>query len=157
MLEDRILIIELYYQNRLSAATTIRKFQTMKKLHKKPFHKSTVIRLVAKFRATGSVHDAAKQGRPCLDDGSTDQVEDVITNLQDQSQLGSCSTRVVANICGLSQSSVCKIMKYRLKLYPYKIKFHHELSYNKSSTSFLSSGINSLRLLLENEQLIATN
>jgi len=126
-LEDRVLIIELYYQNSLSPITTVRKFQTSKNLHCKPFEAQTVSRLVAKFKQTGSVCDAPKSGRPSLDDDTTKTVEKAITASQQDSQFGSCSSRGVALQSGISQTSVLKIMKKRLKLYPYKIQSHHEL------------------------------
>ena len=76
--EDRVLLVKLYYSNGFSPKETIRKFKTTKNMKKDPFSLSTITKLVQKFNITGSVMDLPRSGRPSFDDEKVEEVQDVL-------------------------------------------------------------------------------
>ena len=66
--EDRVLLVQIYYMNNLSITETIRKFSSQKHLKKKedaPTY-ATIDKLIKRFVTTGSVHDLPRSGRPTV-------------------------------------------------------------------------------------------
>jgi transposase len=84
---------------------------------------STVMRLIKKFRNTGSVNNAPKSGRPNLATGD-DKTTDVLARVHAE-PIGN-STRRISDEAGISKTSVLRILK-KNKFHPYKMQILHAL------------------------------
>jgi transposase len=119
---DRITIVQLYYKNGENCAEALRKFCTLrniKRKHDAP-NISSVQRLIKKFNEHGFVSDISKNGRPGISEDDNQLVTDIFDVFKEQSQLP--TTRNIANELKISNSTVWKILKLHLKLFPYKIQ-----------------------------------
>lgn len=84
-------------------------------------HDSTIKRLVDKFRETGSVHDRKRSGRPSFDDEDVASVQGALINSPQK------SLRKVSQQIDMPYSSVHKISRKILHLFPYKTSVMHTL------------------------------
>lgn len=90
---------------------------------REPVSHSTVAHVITKFRETGSVHDRARSGRPrtaTKEDTATAVVASFVKSPKR-------STRRVALACGISQTSVVRIL-HTNKWHPYKLQMQHRLN-----------------------------
>ena len=117
-LEDKILLVKLYYKKQENVQQTIRSFGTARNI------KSTrelptwtgVKKLINKFEETGSVLNIKKSGRksdPTVRDAVIEAAGDL---------LPLSSTRKVANEAGTSQSTAWKIIRKELRKQPFKLR-----------------------------------
>jgi hypothetical protein len=116
----RVFIVENYLASR-SYLTCHNEFRDTFRDSPVP-NKSTVSRLVNRFRDTGSVQDRNRSGRPSVlsDDNSDDICQTLL-----RSPLK--SLRQLSLQSGLSYGSVHKATKI-LKRHPYRVHFMHELN-----------------------------
>lgn len=124
----RIQLLELYFANGESSTATLRCFKTRHKLHDDPCTVSTITRLVARFRETGSVMDKPKSGRSSLEEEREPIVVAELERQQSAHSLGVASSSAVARASGIPQSSVQRILRHRLGLYPYRLQVNQKLS-----------------------------
>lgn len=116
--QQRIRIVEAYFATK-SVVLTQRQYRRHFVRTKVP-DRRTIIRLVAKFRETGSVANANKghSGRP-----RSVKTPNNIQNLRDRLEKSPRkSTRRLSQEVGISRSSVLRILHDDLKLFPYKIQ-----------------------------------
>jgi hypothetical protein len=100
----------------------------MKIKHKSsPCSRTTLLRLIAKFENFGTVHDQPRSGRSLIGKTKVEQVKNTLESLKHRSAFGECSTREISKQTALSSSTVWRIMRNQLNLYPYKLKWVHEL------------------------------
>jgi predicted flavoprotein YhiN len=119
-IKDRIFVIKCYYSSNESATAALRKFKNERNLIKDPFTTYSIKRLVAKFEETGSTLDKKKSGRQIMQD---DRCPAFINALQDEvSELGCSSTRRISDVTNVPHSSVYRIIRNKLCLFPYRIK-----------------------------------
>ncbi len=78
-----------------------------------------------KFEATGSVLDKPKSGRPSLQDDRAPAVEEACRN--DETEIGCNSTRRISRSTNIPHTSVYRILRHKLHLYPYKFSMLQEL------------------------------
>lgn len=123
--EDRIFIIKCYYVSAESPTAALRTFKKERGLVKDPFTTQSIKRLVDKFETTGSVLDQKKSGRPSLQDERCAAVEDALQNTV--TQLGCSSTRRISEETSIPHSSVHRILRKKLRLFPYKFTMLQEL------------------------------
>lgn len=83
-------------------------------------HNSTLMRLVEKFRRTGSVADATRSGRPSNDDDVAAVQGALLTNPKS-------SLRRVSQQVSVPYTNVHRITRKTLGLFPYKIQVHQSL------------------------------
>lgn len=83
---------------------------------------STIKRLVDKFRTTGSVADAHRSGRPSLEEERIPEIQDSITKSPTK------SVRRLASQTGTPKTSVHRVVRNVLCLYPYKMSVFHALN-----------------------------
>ena len=120
--KTRIEIVELFYVNSRSPSATLRAFKTKHKLVHNPFDVRSVSRLMEKFEKTGSIHDIQRSGRPSLVEDRSERVEEALQELKDEHEFGvACSTHVAA-ATGIPQTSVWRILRQHLNLYPYRLQ-----------------------------------
>lgn len=117
-LEDRILLVELYFTCGKSVTEAIRKFSTAKNIKRasEAPSRSTVTDLVAKFHSTGSVADMERPGRPSLQEMRSTAVQQVVDEHN-----GQVSSVAISRETNIPQSSVLAILHQQLHLYPYRI------------------------------------
>jgi len=121
-------IIKLYYQNGESPVTTLRKWQTLKKLHKAPFSKQFVSNLVQRFEETGNVAGRTSTGRPSMQNERLPVVEETLAEISSSNVYGCSSTREISKATGISQKSVHRILTKKLSMHPYHISVHQALT-----------------------------
>lgn len=87
-----------------------------------PFPPATVHKLMTKFFETGSLHDKPRSGRPRLSDDEINSVQEAMAVAE-----GKTSVRRVSAETEVKKSSVHKIARSSLQLWPYKISLHQQL------------------------------
>ncbi|XP_049937387.1 uncharacterized protein LOC126412052 [Schistocerca serialis cubense] len=90
---------------------------------RQPITHSAVAKLLAKFRATGSVADKPKAGRP---KSATDEAT-TVSVLASFSKSPQRCTRRLSQECGVSRTSILRILSQH-KWHPYKIKLLRHLN-----------------------------
>ncbi|KAA3669775.1 uncharacterized protein DEA37_0011692 [Paragonimus westermani] len=121
-LQTRIQIVQYYYASQQSPTAALRLFKKQHGLVKDPFSITTITRLIERFEETGSVADRKRSGRPSADEGTVEKVSKVLEQTSAQSSLGSTSVRRISDECGISKTSVHRIMRNFLHLFPYKLQ-----------------------------------
>ena len=142
--ETRIELIFLFAQN-----NELRALKTKHHLHKNPFEVTTIQRLVTRFKATGSVADLPGKGRKSTWEERETNVKDAVTELTENREIPTCSTREVAAATGFSQTNVYNILTKHLKWFPYRIKLHQEIT-----TSDKQHRLEFANFILSNQNLI---
>ena len=126
-------MLEIYLKSNENATEALRKWATQHKNRPKP-HRNTLRKLVEKFRKTGSVADDAgersNKNRTVRTPEIIEQVDEIIRREP------SISTRRLAQQLGLSASSVCRILKDDLKMYPYRLQVHQRLNENSMTLRY---------------------
>lgn len=88
---------------------------------REPISQSTVSRIERKYRELGHVRDAARQGRPKIDENIQ---QDIILSAVENPH---CTVRGLSRDFGIGKSSVSNIFK-KVKYHPYKVRLIHELA-----------------------------
>lgn len=115
-LQQRIFIIQTYYENGRSVTTTLRKIRNKFGVHRRP-NQSTIHRLVNKFEETGCIIDKPKKkAKVVRTTGNISIVSQSVSN----DPTTSISRRSLE--LGISYGSVWRILNNDLHLYPYKIQ-----------------------------------
>ena len=125
--QTRIELLELYFTKK-SASAAIRAYNTAHQVKRDSISVSTVTRLVTRFYETGSVHDKPRSGRPSLEEERKPLIQEELVMQQNQNQFGVASSHSVARGIGIPQSSVQRILRNRLHMYPYKLQTNQQLS-----------------------------
>ena len=87
---------------------------------REPIHQTSVTRLLAKFKETGSVLDKPKTGRNPV---PRDETEQILNNIRNEPRK---SLRRLSNECGRDVKTVHKILR-KNKFKPYKFKILHHM------------------------------
>ena len=132
-LQEKIDIVRCYFSSQENVRAAIRKFKTEKGLHRDPFDSRTVRRIVDRFLETGSVADRARSGRPSLSEARKEEVGQAVEQLRASNVFECTSSRAVSSQTGIPQSSVCRIMRKNLTLYPYKLSSMIDLSHESKA------------------------
>lgn len=127
-LKTRIELVELYFSNGNSPAAALRAYKTKYSLRSDPFTTSAISRLISKFRETGSVADKLRCGRPSEEEERLPVVQNELERLQHSHDLGVASSRSVSKATGIPQTSVHRILRGCLGLYPYRLQRSQALS-----------------------------
>ena len=116
--QERIKIIELYFATK-SPVLVQRQFRREFPGRKIP-HRNTIRALVEKFRDTGTVRNNNRgHSGPPLTATNPPHVQDVRARLEASPRK---STRRLSQEVGVSRTSVRRIIKKELKLFPYKVQ-----------------------------------
>ena len=121
-LRTRIEIVELYFSNGSSSTAALRAYKTVHNLRRDPFATSTITRLISRFRETGSVADKPRSGRPNEDEERMPIVQTELERLQQSHDFSVTSSYAVSHATGIPQSSVQRILRGGLGLYPYRLQ-----------------------------------
>lgn len=120
--DQRVFIIEQYLKSNESLAGTVRKFRA-KYGRNINLSSSTVKRLVAKFRESGSINDVHSTGRPKTS-RSNGNIESVRQNVREHP---GTSIRHRGQELQISRSSLQRILTKDLHLHAYKVQITQEL------------------------------
>lgn len=125
-MNDRALLLKLFYKNGECALTAIRRFRTLKSIKSGPITTNGLRKMIAKFEETGSFHVKRGRGRKPV---SAAALEDVATALQEQtiSDAGISSARGISRMLDMPISTVRKVLRNILRCYPYKITHVQQL------------------------------
>ncbi|GAA54821.1 hypothetical protein CLF_105554 [Clonorchis sinensis] len=145
----RIEIVKLYYSLGESATAALRGYKTKHGLIKDPFTVSNITCLIAKFESTGSVLDFPGKGRKSLSDERAPIVQNAVEQLQSQSTMASSSITQVSQLTGIPRTSVHRIMRRHLHLYPY----HSTLLQNITEKD-KEQRVTFANWLLDNEEIV---
>ena len=124
-IDDRILLVQLYYGNSKSVTDTIRKFSSLKNLRRKEEAptRHAVQSVIQRFCETGSVADLPRSGRPRRSNEDVDAVKDVTEGAG-----GRISSRRISLETSIPASTVRKILKVDLEFHPYRVHRVHKLT-----------------------------
>lgn len=118
---EKAFLMKLYYTSGESVAVACRRYHTAKGIKNKAcqLKESTVRGIVKRFETFGQFDALPRSGRPT----SVDDYDMVINQmlLEDGEAKRNSSVRNLAERISLSKSSVRKILRLRLKKFPYKI------------------------------------
>jgi hypothetical protein len=125
-IQQRIFIVQRYYMYQKSLVKVIQAFCKAYDLKDGPA-KSTIRRLINKFKKTGNVADdfTGNAGRP-VTVRTEENIEKTRIVFQRPPQL---SIRRAAQQIGINRESLQNIIVHDLSLFPYKIQTHQPLSY----------------------------
>ena len=115
-LEQRLQIVQIFYQNNRSVAATLRALRPFYGPFNKPT-RSTIDRLVKKFESTFSLHDVPVPVRA----RSARSVENIAAASASVQEDANVSLTRRSQQLGLSVTSLWRILRKDLGLHPYKI------------------------------------
>ena len=145
--DDRILIMKCYYASGESATAALWRFKQQRHLIKDPFTTHSIKRLIKKLETTGSLLDQKKPGRPSLQDERRAAVKDSLQ--QSLSEIGCSSSRRISAETNIPHTSVYRILRNNLGLFPYKFTMLQDL---KSTDAPLR--LHFAQWLLTNQELL---
>ena len=124
-LEDRILLVKLFYKSDENVTLALRKWSTTFKNRPKP-SPTMVKKLIARFEKNGSIaddHEAKKTKQ------RTARTPEIIEHTRELTiQNPRISLHQLASRMGISKTSAWRIMRDDLKNFPYKIQMHQRLT-----------------------------
>lgn len=126
-LQQRVSLVQCYYANNNSIIAALRSYRALHNQIHGPCTRAALRNLINKFEITGSVLDAKREGRPSVPEDEVAEVLHVAQELSEQSPHGTSSVRNVGRQLQLPTSTVWKIMRTTLKLFPYKMHRVQEL------------------------------
>lgn len=123
-LEDKVLIVQLYYGNNRSETQTLRKFRSAKgfKRASDGTNRNTIRSLICRFEQYGNIQDKPRCGRPSIAQETVEKVADVVSNDPHTS-----STQI-SNITNTAPSTVRRILHQHLHMHPYRIHMVHKIT-----------------------------
>lgn len=119
--EQRVFLVEHVFRNNGRYTTEVQELYSQRFPGEDMPHRNGVRNLISKFRETGSVLDAARSGRPSVDEETVEDVKERITNSPHK------SVRRLALQADIPKSTAHDILKKKLSLYPYKVTVLHQL------------------------------
>lgn len=123
--QTKIDIIRCYYSSGSSLTCALRMYKGERGLKHNPFTLTTMRRVIERFQETGSVCDRPRSGRPSLLTEREGVVQEALKTTA--TAIGTSSTRRISSATNIPQSSVNRILKRQLKLYPYHLRRSHAL------------------------------
>lgn len=116
-LSDKLLLIKHYFQSSESVTAALRGYHYEKNIRDKSnqLPHSTVDYLIKKFLETGSLNKSQPPGR-----NNNDQYVSIIENA-----LPVKSVRSMSSYCGVPKSTVHRILRNTLNMFPYKTQYVH--------------------------------
>ncbi|VEN59429.1 unnamed protein product [Callosobruchus maculatus] len=119
--EERVAIVELYFEHHRSTVETQRAFRRRFNV-RNALSAMTIRNLIVRFRQQGSVADLPRAGRP-RSARTEENIEHVEVSIEDNEET---SVRRRCTQLGLSRSSLHRILKH-LRMFAYKIQLVHQL------------------------------
>ena len=140
-------LLRCYYANGNSPIAAIRAYCTENGNCHHPCNPTTVTKMVQRFEETFSLHDKPREGRRSKEEERSDIVEGAIQDTD--GAYGSSSVRKVALVTGIPKTSVHRILRQQLSLFPYKLRLLQDLKTEDHLTRFEFS-----KWLLDNADMV---
>jgi Helix-turn-helix domain (DUF4817) len=125
-LEQRIMLVQLYYENAKSLVGTLRAFRRITGIQD-ICSVNAIRNLISRFERTGSVADLPRSGRPKVSEDTAIEIRHTAETIAQDNRFGECSTVAISSATGIPQQTVWKVLRKMLKLRPYRIREVHEL------------------------------
>ena len=116
-----VALVEYFHQSGESAIGALRLFKKKNKCEQDIYNESTVKRQANLFYETRRVHDYPRSDRPPITEETVEKVKAALEQGQSSHSYHVTSARSVAARKSLPVSTVNKVLKYRLQLYPYHL------------------------------------
>lgn len=126
--ENRKLLVKLYYKNNESVETALKSYRTQMRIKRKSDGPTTEMlrKLIIKFEEYGTVHDSPKSGRPSYTEEDIEYVRNLFEEMKENGVRPTCAN--IAENCEMGMTTVWKILRIDLKMYPYKIQSGQKLT-----------------------------
>ena len=121
----RLELVQQYYINGRSPVRALRAYKTAHGIVDDPCTPQAVTKLIHKFETEFTLHDKPKSGRSSTEQDRRETVEDSLKNTVNEK--GATSIRIIANHSGIPRSSVHRILRQEMKLYPYRLQLYQEI------------------------------
>lgn len=126
-LQTRIGLVQCYYECGRNYTAGLRRFRTRMDLRAGPCKMNAYRNLIQKFERTGSVTDLPRSGRPRISDVQVAEVLHENQNIARGNPLAVSSANAISKRLQVPYTTVWKILRKILKMYPYKLKMLFEL------------------------------
>lgn len=126
-LQTRIGLVQCYYEGGKNYTTGLRRFRTKMGLRAGPCKMKAYRNLISKFERTGSVKDLPRSGRPRISDVQVAEVLQENQNVANTNPLAISSVNAISKRLQMPYTTVWKILRKILKMYPYKLQLLFEL------------------------------
>ncbi|GBO01184.1 hypothetical protein AVEN_234090-1 [Araneus ventricosus] len=123
-LQEKALLVKLFYLNQQNSVAAVKEFRRMKKIRKGPMSPCALLKIIQEFETTRQLGILPGRGRKQI---SSSRVATAVVEAISQSPHGSMIVSVVSCVLDMPHSTVRKILRRILNFYPYKIKPVHLL------------------------------
>ena len=127
MLQEKALLVKLFYKNQENSVAVVKKFLCMKKIRRDSMSPRALHKIMLKFEATGQLGILPGRGRKRIPSSSFENVATAVVKTSSQSPYGDVSVSVVSRVLDMPYSTVRKIFRRILHFDPYIIKPVHQL------------------------------
>ena len=117
----RFKILKIYYQCNRSDTMTLREYKKRHSMKNNPLTLSPISKTISKFKNSGSINNMPKSGRPSLASQRAPMVSEQLSLLKRSNRLMIATASQIAGSTNILIATINRILKYYLKLYPYKI------------------------------------
>ena len=120
-LQEKIDIVRCYFCSGESPTAALRQYKKEKQLKDDPFSVRTIQRIVDRFLRTGSVGDKPRSGRPSISGDTIDHVQQSVKEIAAKHHFGHASTSQISKSTNIPKSTVHKVLRCKLQVYPYRL------------------------------------
>ncbi|GBM41325.1 hypothetical protein AVEN_241484-1 [Araneus ventricosus] len=125
--QEKALLVKLFYLNQQNSVAAVKEFRCVKQIRRGSMFPCALRKMIQKFETTGQPGILPGRGRKQIPSSSVEDVVIVVVEDNSQSPHGSVSVPVVSRVLDMPYSTVRKILRRILYIYPYKIKPVHQL------------------------------
>jgi len=124
--DQRVDLVRCFHETG-SFVNALRKYRREKRLRSGPCSVTVLRGLIKRFKKTGSVQNQKQPGRPSISDIEVAEILQASKEISAENQISISSAREVARRLEKPVSTVRKVMRKTLGLFPYHLHQVHEL------------------------------
>ncbi|GBN28419.1 hypothetical protein AVEN_191011-1 [Araneus ventricosus] len=119
-LQEDTLLVKLFYSHQENSVAAVKEFRRMKQIRRGSMSPCALRKMIQKFETTGKLGILPSRGRKQIPSSSVEDAVAAVVEASGQSPHG--SVPVVSRVLDMPYSTVRKILRRVLNLFPYKIK-----------------------------------